>query len=67
MVEDVESRPHKAASSVVERDKEIQEWSQQKMPKARPGFSGGKLPGRSKGEKGKEEEDEEEKDQERKI
>ena len=34
VVEDFESRPHKAVSFVVERDKEVQEWSVQKMPKA---------------------------------
>ena len=48
VVEDFESRPHKAASFVVEREKEMQEWNEQKMPKALPGYSGGKLPGRSK-------------------
>ena len=45
--------PHKAVSSVVDRDKEVQVWREQRMPKQLPGFSGGKLPGRSKEEKGK--------------
>ena len=47
-VEDFNSRPHKAVTFLVERDKEFQVWREQKMPKALPGFSGGKLPGRSK-------------------
>ena len=34
VVEDFELRPHKAVSSVVERDKEVQEWNGQQMPKA---------------------------------
>ena len=67
MVEYFESRAHKAVSIVVERDKEIQQWREEQMPKALPGFSGRKLPGRSKGEAGKEEKDEEEKDQEGQI
>ena len=64
-VEDFESRPRKAVSSVVERNKYIQEWREQKMPKARPGFSGGQLPGRSETDRDNEEEDEEKDDQER--
>ena len=32
VVEDFESRTHKAVSFVVERDKEVQEWNEQKMP-----------------------------------
>ena len=56
VVEDFESRPQKAVSSVVKREKmEIKEWSEQKMPKVLPGYSGGRLPGRSTEEKGKEE------------
>ena len=47
-------------SFVVDREKEVQEWRERKMPKALPGFSGGKRPGRSKAEKGIEEEDEDE-------
>ena len=42
LVEDFESRPHKAVS-FVERDKEVQEWKEQEKPEAPPGFSGGKL------------------------
>ena len=33
VVEDSKSRPHKAVSFVVERDKVIQEWKEQKLPK----------------------------------
>ena len=47
VVEDFESRPHKADSFVVERGKEIQKWNEQKLPKVPPGNSGGRLPGRS--------------------
>ena len=66
VVEDFESRPHKAVSFVVERDKEIQEWSEQKLPKVLLGYSGGRLPGRSSKEAGREEE-EEKKNGERRI
>ena len=34
VVEDFESRPHKAVFFLVERKKEIQEWDEQKLPKA---------------------------------
>ena len=54
VVEDFESRPHKAVSSAVERKKEEQEWNKQKMPKALLGYSGGRLPGRSTRERGRE-------------
>ena len=50
-----------------ERDRELQAWREQKMPKALPGFSGRKLPGRSKVEEGREEEEEEEEGQEKKM
>ena len=43
VVEDFESRPHKAVSFVVKREKEIQEWNGPKLPKVLPGFSGGKV------------------------
>ena len=65
VVEDFDSRPHKEVSFVLERDKKIQEWREQKMPGPLPGFSGGKLPGRSKAEKGQEEDDAENENQER--
>ena len=55
VVEDVESRPHRAVPFVVEREKEMQEWNEQKLPKVLPGFCGGRLPGRSSVEKGREE------------
>ena len=47
VVEDFQSRPHKAVSFVVERDMEVQEWNEQKTPKALPGYSGGRLPRRN--------------------
>ena len=50
-VEDFEPRPHKAVSFVVERDKEEQEWNEQKLPEALLGYGGGRLPGRSTKEK----------------
>ena len=58
VIEDFESRAHKAVTITVERGKRRQEWNQQKLPKARPGHSGGRLPGRSTEEKGREEEEE---------
>ena len=51
-VEDFESTPHKAAPFVVERDMEEQEWNEQRMQKVLPGYSGGRLPGRSAKERG---------------
>ena len=47
VVEDFESRPHKVVTFVIERRNERQEWSEQRMPQALPGCSGGRLPGRS--------------------
>ena len=55
VVEDFESRPHKAVSFVVEREKEIQEWNEQELPKVLPCYSGRRLPGRSTKEAGEEE------------
>ena len=55
VIEDFESRPHKAVTFVVERGKVKQEWNEQKLSKALPGYSGGRLPGRSMEEKGREE------------
>ena len=55
VIEDFESRPHKAVTFVVERGKEKQEWNEQELPKAQLGYSGGRLPGRSTEEKGREE------------
>ena len=54
-------------SFVVEKDKEVQEWDEQKMPKALPGYSGGRLPGRSTKETGREEEEEEKDSRERQV
>ena len=34
MIEDFESRPHKAVTFAVERGKDRQEWHEQKLPKA---------------------------------
>ena len=42
VVEDFESKP-----LCVEREKEVQEWNDQRMPEVLPGCSGGRLPGRS--------------------
>ena len=61
VVEDFESRPHKAISFVVER------WTEQKLPKVLPGYSGGRLPGRSTKEAGREEEKAEEECRERHV
>ena len=55
VIEDFESRLHKAVTFVVERGKERQEWNEQELPKAVPGYSGGRLPGRSTEEQGWEE------------
>ena len=55
-VEDFESRPHKAVSFVVERERKIQEWNEQTLPKVLPGHSGGRVPGRSAKESAREEE-----------
>ena len=55
VVEDFESRPHEAVSFVVIREKKIKEWNEQMMPKVLPGCSGGRLPGKSTKEKGREE------------
>ena len=51
-MEDFESRPHKAVF-FVEREKERQEWNEQKLPKVLPGYSGGRLPGRCEDERGR--------------
>ena len=49
------------------RDKEIQEWNEQKLPKVLPGYSGGRLPGRSTKEAGREQDMTEEECRERQI
>ena len=59
VIEDFESRPRKAVTFVVGKGKERQEWNEQKLPKASPGYSGGRLPGRNTEEKGREEREEE--------
>ena len=53
VMEDSESRPHKAVTFIVDRGKERQEWNEQKLPKALPVFCGGRLLGRSNEEKEK--------------
>ena len=40
---------------MLERGKETQEWNGQKLPNVLLGFSGGRLPGRSTNDKGREE------------
>ena len=67
VVEDFESRPHKAVTFVVDREKERQEWSEQRMPKALLGYSGGRLPERRKEEKGREEGEDDEGREERRF
>ena len=65
--EDNMSRQHKAVSFVVERDKEIQEWNEQKLPEVLPGYSGGRLPGRNTKERCREEGEVDEGGEERRI
>ena len=67
VIEDFESTPHKAVTFVVERGKERQEWNEQKLPKTLPGYSGGRLPGRSTERKGKEEGEEGEGSEQRQV
>ena len=57
VIEEFESRPHKAVTFIVERGKERKEWNEQELPKSLRGHKGGRLPGRSKEEKGREEEE----------
>ena len=52
---------------MVERGKERQEWHERKLPKALPGFCGGRLPGRGAEEKGREEGKEDEGSEERRV
>ena len=52
--EDFESRPRKAVSSVAKSEMKKKEWNEQKLPKVLLGYSGGRLPERSKEEKGRE-------------
>ena len=59
-------KQYKAVSRVVKREKEIQEWNEQKLPKVLPGYRGGRLPGRSAKESGREEEEEDENSKEKK-
>ena len=67
VIEDFESRPHKADTFGVERGKERQEWSEERMPKVLPGYSGGRLPGRSTEEKCREDGEEDEGSEERRV
>ena len=67
VIEDFESRPHKAVTFVVERGKERQEWKEQKLPKALPACCGGRYLGRSTEEKGREEGEEDEERVERQV
>ena len=45
----------------------MQEWNEQKLPKVLPGYSGGRFPGRSKKEKGREEGELDEDSEKRKV
>ena len=67
VIEDFESRPHKAVTFVVERGKKRQELNEQQVPKALPGYSGGRLPGRNTEEKGRKEGEEDEGSEERRV
>ena len=53
VIEDFESRPHKAVTFIVERGKDRWEWNEQKLSKAPRGYSGGRLPGKCTKEKGR--------------
>ena len=55
VVEDFESRPHKAFSLGSKEERRYRKWNEQTLPKVLPGYSGGRLPGRSTKEKGREE------------
>ena len=46
---------HIKPSLLWSKEKEIKEWNEQKLPKVLPGYSGGRLQGRSTKETGKEE------------
>ena len=52
---------------MVSREKEIKEWSEEKLPEVLPGYSGERLPGRSTKEKGREEGEVDEDGEERRI
>ena len=67
MLEDFSSRPHKSATFLAERNKEFHVWREQKMLRAPPGHSGGKLPRKRKVQEGREEEEEEEEGQEKNM
>ena len=58
VVEDFESRPHKAVTFLAERDKKIQDMRWLKVPQVLPGFGGIQPRGRSKAEGGNEEKEE---------
>ena len=61
------NRDHTRRSLFWKKETKNSRYDEQKMPRALPGSSGGKLQGRSKDEKGKEEADEEEANQGIKI
>ena len=54
VVEGVESSPHNTVMFLVGKDKDMQELRELQMPNAFPGYSGGKLLGRSQAEGGRE-------------
>ena len=59
VVEDLRIKDAQGRYLLVDRDKEIQEVRELKMPSALPGYCGLKVPGRSEAKGGKEEEEEE--------
>ena len=67
VIGDFESRPHKAVTFKVERGKERQEWSEQRVPLVLPGYSGERLPRRNMEEKGGAEGEEAEGSAERRV
>ena len=67
VVEDFDSRLHQAFFFAGDGNKEIQEWREQKKPKALPGFSSVKLPRRCTTEKSREEGHEEKEDRKKQM
>ena len=54
VVEDFESGPHKAVSFFfVEREEEIREWNEQKMPVMLSGYNVGRLPRKRQNRRGR--------------
>ena len=67
VIQDFQSRPHKSVCCMIKIGQARQEWNEQKLPKALPGHSGGRLPGRSMDETCREEGEEGEESEQRKA